>query len=187
MTRQIVVRPVTASGQLAPGWSARAQDLTITCSGALRSPVAQSNDVLYCSPSAASAIACWHAAAPSYAYCLTDPRSHTVNRFRLQDSAFPAPHPSELPPAPAALDLIDGSRCSVRIGGAAARLGVHPDWVPYYFCGSGEDIAVWAPTNAPTGGVLPGDGVWTVQTSATDGSKPLQTVGVGTAYFVGTA
>lgn len=186
-THQVVVRPVTSSGTLARGWSARSQNLTISCAGALFSPVAESGDVLYCSPSAASAIACWHASDRSYAYCLPDPRTHTVDRFRLNGTTFSAAHPAEFPPAPQALDLVDGTRCSIRIGGAAARLQVHPDWVPYYFCGAGEDTAVWAQQSAADGGVRRADGLWTVQASAADGTAPLRTIGVANAYFVATA
>jgi len=185
-TARVTVTPVTSDGRLASGWSAHAESTSIDCSAGMRSPVAESNDVLYCAPSAASAVACWHASDPAFAYCLTDPRGHTLVRYPLMRKAFPAAGPTELEARPDALDLADGTQCSIRDSGAAGDLGTHPDWVPYYFCGHASQLAVWAPQNSVTGGITHGDGAWTVQVAAGDGTTALRTVPIATAYYAGT-
>ena len=185
-TRTVVAKPVKAAGDLAPGWSASKQPLTIDCSAGTRSPVAEGDGVLYCQPSAATAVACWRAHAARAAYCLIDPRSHTVVQYALA-GAFPKAGPSELEPQPLALDLADGTRCALRDSGAAGRLQSHPDWVPYYYCGTGSDQAVWAAPNSVTSGITHGDGPWTVQLAPSDGATAPRTELVSTVYLVATA
>jgi len=185
-TRQVTLRPVTAAGTVAPGYSLRAGTVRIDCSSGQPSPVATSGAVLYCQPSAAAAIACWQAADRTHAYCLTDARATTVTEYPLR-GRFGSPRPAETEPVPMAMDLADGTRCAVRVGGAAARLAAHPDWVPYYYCGRGDVSAVWAAPYDPHGGILTGDGPWEVRLGSAGGTGSLRTLTVRTAYFVATA
>jgi hypothetical protein len=185
-TRQVTLRPVTAAGRPAPGWTVKAGGPTIDCSAGERSAAATTDGVLTCDPSAASASACWRAADGAHAYCLYDPRTRTLSEDTLQGGAFPAARPSEIPPAPLGVDLVGDVRCTQRDGGAASALAQHPDWVVYYYCGADAGDAVWAAPDAADGGVSRDDGPWSVQLASSDGSAKVREVLVGTAYFVAT-
>lgn len=175
-----VVRPVTSAGTPAPGWHATTQDLTITCAPASPSPVSITAGVAFCSPSAASALACWPSPG-AHALCLADVESKALNRFPVA-GAFPLP-PAAADPGPLSLELTDGSTCDYRDGGTGARLDANPSWVIYYYCSGNQ--AAFAPPDSSA--VDTGDPLWTVAVASADGTGAVRTVGVVAATFVGTA
>ncbi|HVT22367.1 MAG TPA: hypothetical protein VHE57_13375, partial [Mycobacteriales bacterium] len=80
-TVRVVVKPVTASGHPAPGFTVhRAKHAweRVDCSFKDPSVGAVSPDVEACSPSAAYAIACWKSADPGRVLCTRDPSSHAL-------------------------------------------------------------------------------------------------------------
>lgn len=182
-TERIVLRPVTAAGRPAGGFSVTSDtSVTIDCgspSTARPSPVAVDDDILVCSPSSAYAVACWNGAAPATAICFRDPWSPDLVEMTLSDS-FPAA-PALATAQPLGLVLSDGDRCLIRSGGVWNDLAAHPGWFGTYSCA--VNGAVWA---------AEGDGIdrssprWTVEVAPISGSGTLGTRGVVTAFLVGT-
>ena len=183
-TTQTVLRPVTAAGTAATGWTVRTSTQPITCSPAEPSPVAVTPGIAYCGPSAAFAIACWRADA-GHALCAVDSQ-HVLTRYPVSGT-FAVPSAPPDAPAPFTMTLADGASCTIRDGGTGTRLTIHPDWVQYYFCtdGAGHTTAVFAPPNGT--GVSASSPLWTVDVAADDGSGDITAVPVQTATFVGNA
>ncbi|HEX2901947.1 MAG TPA: hypothetical protein VHO01_00710 [Jatrophihabitans sp.] len=182
-TVQVVLRPVTARGTVASGWTAaRHLDESITClPGATdASPVAVNDNIDSCSPDAAYPVACWASATPHTALCLRSPFSKQVDLMST-GSAVPSAV-AAAQPTPIALVLHDGTLCTLRAGGAWTQLAGRPDLFGTYYCGS---MAVWAPAHSY--GINRSGASWTVQIARTNGQDQLSTVTVRTAYFVGTA
>jgi hypothetical protein len=181
-TRTIVVRPVTATGHVRPGFRVRAVAETVDCSYGGASPVSLSRNVDFCSPSAAYAVACWKAASRNHVLCLQDPTKHRLSRFRT-DKFAPAKRISHRVLSPMLIVLADGTRCAIRDGGAWGVLKHHPHMSGTYSCT--HHGVVWARANAPHGGVNESTSAWTVQT-AQFGAGHLVTRRITRAYFVGT-
>lgn len=179
-TIRTVARPVTSAGAAAPGWTVQNQTSSISCSPPEPSPVAVDRGILFCSPSAASAIACWRADS-GHALCAIDLARHLLIRYPLSGSFSAVGPPAH--PGPFALTLADGRSCTIRDGGTGENLTNHPDWVQYYFC-SGE-TAVYGPPNGI--GVDTSSPQWTVEVAPADGEGLVAPVPVRTATFVGTA
>lgn len=179
-TEQTVLRPVTAAGAAAPGWTVQDQATPIYCTPAEASPVAVDAGIAYCSPSAAFAIACW-AAGSGHALCAVDPVRHILARYPLSGGFAAAGRPAH--PAPFTMTLADGTSCTIRDGGTGENLTNHPDWAQYYFC-TGE-TAVFAPPNGT--GVNMASSPWTVEVAPASGEGDVHAVPVRTATFVGTA
>ncbi|TFD27917.1 hypothetical protein [Cryobacterium cryoconiti] len=184
-TERVVVRPVTAGGLPAAGFTAT-DDTTVTLDcgttalDARPSPVAVDDNILICSPSSAFTVACWPGPTPGFAACYRDPWSTEVVRL---------PTTAELPASvafaearPLGLLLGDGERCLIRSGGVWNDLDQHPGWYGTYSCS--DDRALWAGS---------GDGIdrtaprWTVNIAPISGTEPVRTQEVVTAYYVGTA
>ncbi|MGN6606166.1 MAG: hypothetical protein ACTHMS_04050 [Jatrophihabitans sp.] len=181
-TQRVIVRPVTAAHVPAAGFSAVTTSDGIFCSGHEASPAAVDANILECSPSAAYAPACWHAARPRYALCLRDARSHTLYRLPLVDGFGSAAPLHDRSP----LDLVlrNGTACQLRIGGAGGQLVGHPNLFATYYCSDGS--AVWAGITAYHSGIDESHPVWTVRTGR-PGTSTLTTRLVARAYLVGTA
>jgi len=131
-TRQVVVRPVTAAGAPAPGWTVRHEKGGAACWGASSSAV--SDGITACGPSALYLPSCWHSGARGL-LCLRDPGERVLVRIRLQ-GAYPtarAPHV----PVPQELVLGDGEHCEIRVGGAWGTVPGHPRWLGFYSCDHG--------------------------------------------------
>lgn len=185
VTHSVVVRPVTAAGHAASGFHVKVQHVSIDCSSADPSPGAIDRDIELCSPSAAYAIACWKAATPGRALCMRDPRSHRLSRIRLDGSFAKTAAINPRWRAPLALVLSDGTKCSIRDGGAWGMLRSHPKWTGAYSCD--KHGVVWAPPHAKHYGVDESSAAWTVHTASGSGHGRLTVRHVARAYFVGTA
>jgi hypothetical protein len=180
---RVVVRPVTAAGLPAHGYSVvREHDDGVLCTDG-PSPVAVDANIRFCGSSATNTVACWKSAVPSTVLCLRDPRTHTLARISYQLRFAPTPAPAH--PVPQALVLDDGTRCLVRDGGAWNLVAGHPSWVGWYYCPGAADVY------GPLGGI----GIdqttrnWTVRTvTFPAGKAPVVAMhSVETAYYVGTA
>lgn len=184
-TQQVVLRPVKRTGRVAPGYTLSIEPGgQLLCGGSstgLESPVAVDDGIMGCSPSAEYAVACWAGPTPDTARCFRDPWKHQVVQLTTQGplSSMRAPKV----PSPLGLELSDGARCSIRDGGAWGQLVGHPELFGTYGCSNGEDV--WAPSGSY--GVNRTHPLWTVRVADHAGRGSLHTVGVLTAYFVGTS
>lgn len=86
-------------------------------------------------------------------------------------------------PSPLGLQLADGSRCRLRIGGAWPELAGHPELFGSYFCSNG--VAAWG--LARQDGIDRSTPTWTVRVAPMSGRGTLRTVAVRAAYYAGTA
>lgn len=184
-THQVVLRPVTATGRVAPGYTlATEPDGQLLCGGssaASESPVAVDDGIEGCSPSAEYAVACWAGPTPNTARCFRDPWKRQVVQIGTEGPLSSVRAPEV--PSPLGLELSDGARCSIRDGGAWGQLVGHPELYGTYSCSNGEDV--WAPRDSY--GVNRTHPLWTVRLANDAGRGPLHAVGVLTAYFVGTS
>ena len=183
-TERVVIRPVTAAGLPAPGFSVTEDtSVTVDCGATSLaprpSPVAVDDDILACLPSSAYAVACWPDPSPSSVVCYGDPWEKSLVRMPTVGSV-PA---VSAPPQAQALGLLlsDGDRCRIRSGGVWNDLVQHTGWYGTYSCEGGE--AIWAES---ADGVDRSSPRWTVEVAPISGAGPLRTRGVATAYFVGT-
>lgn len=160
-TQQTTLRPVTTAHHVAAGYHLVNAGGSIDCQMAPASPVAVNDNIVECSPSAAYAVACWHAAKPGFALCLRDPFGNEVDRIRaLHFSGNHVAAPKH--PAPFGLVLDNGAKCSIRDGGAWGSPKQHPKWVGFYSCTKGG--AVYAPISSRDG-INQSHPSWTVWTS----------------------
>lgn len=186
-TRQIVLRPVTSAGRAAPGYTTAFDppDEELNCGGsrpgAGPSPVAVDAGIVSCGPSAAYALACWNGSSATTALCYRDPWRREVTQIHT-GGRLPAERASELP-LPLGLELSDGTRCSLRDGGAWATLDVRHDMFGIYSCRNG--MAVWASSSSDI--IDRSRALWNVRLAPMSGHGELHTATVRTAYFVGTS
>ena len=80
------------------------------------------------------------------------------------------------------MTLSNGTRCTIRDGGAWNGLAGHPGWYGTYYCNQNE--AVWGKGSAY--GIDAAHPLWSATTAPFNGNGPLVTRTVTTAYFVGT-
>lgn len=180
-TTTVVLRPVTAKGYPAPGFTVVPESgVQVLCGPPVDpSPGAVDGDILECSPSAEYAVACWPSHRAGYVLCLRDPWSKTLAEIAavaVPKVAAPAK------PRPLAMMLSNGTRCDFRNGGAWNSLEGHPGWYGTYSCAS--DQAVWG--QGSESGIDTAHPQWTVSTAPLGGNGPLVMRTVATAYFVGT-
>jgi hypothetical protein len=182
-TRQVVVRPVTTTGQPAHGWTVRHVRGRASCDEA--SPSAKADAIATCSPSALYLPSCWQQVAepgvkstPPMMLCLRDPAGHQLVQVRL-DGAFPTVTAPQRP-APQALLLGDGESCQIRVGGAWGTVPKHRRWVGFYSCDGGD---VYGPPRS--GGIDRSRATWRVRLLESDGT--VVTRNVRKATYVGTA
>ncbi|HKC29855.1 MAG TPA: hypothetical protein VKB75_17705 [Jatrophihabitans sp.] len=184
-TARIVVRPVTASGQVRAGFTVTGQpNQQVDCSFRDPSPAAVSPNIEFCSPSAEYAVACWKAALPHRVLCMRDPRTDHLVRIPRIGAFAPTPVAPAAQRAPLVMKLLDGDFCSIRSGGAGGSLLGHPNLFITYYCVHAG--AVWAAMTPRHEGVNESRPSWTVQT-ARPGQHTLVTRHVVKAWFVGTA
>jgi hypothetical protein len=187
VTKQVVVRPVTRAGHAATGFRVKSQSAaSVDCGTPPEpSPGAVDPNIDECGPSYLYAIACWKSARPHHAVCMRDPSSRRLYRIPLMGSFAKASLAKPARRAPLLLVLSDGTRCSIRDGGAWGQRKGHPNWAGTYSCT--RHGIVWAPENAAHNGVHEATSSWWVYTGAAGGRGPLTVRTVATAYFVGTA
>lgn len=171
-----VVRPVTAAGTPAAGWTVHRERGRASCDGAAVSAVRAG--IVSCSPSAAYLPACWRSGHHTV-LCLRNPLEHTLVRMRYV-GAFPqVAKPAT--PTPLAMRLFDGHTCRLRVGGAWATPKDHPRWVGYYSCDDGGDV--YGPRRDD--GVIRTHPLWWVR--EVYDLTTVQHRALRTAYLVGTA
>jgi hypothetical protein len=187
LTRQVVIRPVTAAGRVAAGFTlAPSQDSKgeLICSGPDAdtgpSGAAVDDGIVACGPSSSYALACWNGRLPRTALCLRDPWQRTVVRLAVRDP-MPAVAAAPRVASPLGLELSDGTRCARRSGGAWVQPAGYPQLVGTYLCTGGRTL--WGAY--PPDGIDRTHGLWTVRVWSGTGS--LRTMPVRTVYFVGTA
>ena len=135
-----------------------------------------------CSPHAASAHFCWGTTGTVDLVCSWDPRSKELHRYTatepLTDTAAPAD------PVPWGLDLADGLKCDVRLGGALAG---RPDgYFAAYVC-DGQTYVLGNSTDPVVDTSGPQWIVKVGELSTTAASlPPPEPIGVVTAYFAAT-
>jgi hypothetical protein len=180
-----IVRPVNASGHAQAGFTVGPpfQRFPIDCSFDYESVGALSPNIEWCSPTAATAIACWKAAAAHKALCLTDVFEPELSRFQLRGRFAPSSVRPAEERAPLGLLLANGDRCWIRDGGAWEYLPHHPNLFGTYSCE--HNRAVYAVAGAPHEGVNESQPSWTVRT-AHYGHRTLVTRHVVQAWFVAT-
>lgn len=183
-TQRIVVRPVTSSGHASPGFTVRRQRKDqIDCSERDPSAGAVSRNIEQCSPSYEYAVACWKAAGHGQALCLRDPSTTRLAKIGTAGRFAATSRASRAQRAPLLIELTDGTRCSIRDGGAWGVQKSHPKWFGTYSCS--HHGVVWAPPKAHHYGVNESQPSWTVRTGSDHGR--LVTRHIARAYFVGTA
>jgi hypothetical protein len=183
-TQRVVIRPVTATGRLAEGFTAvPGTQGPAECTGTSgpASPAAVDGGIVECSPAFLDAVACWRASTARSVLCYRDPWS---TQLTLLPTDGPVAAAAALrTPSPLGLLLADGTRCWLRIGGAWSRLDGHPELFGTYGCQN--QIAVWGRADAD--GIDRSGPVWTVRLAPMSGHGTLRTVAVRTGYYVGTA
>lgn len=131
-THRVVVRPVTATGKPAPGWSVhREAGKLLGCDTESSSAVDPGIDS--CWPMYLYAASCWRSSSTSVlCFQLGGHRLARITfRGKFHRSA-PARHVR-----PQVLRLYDGQTCSIHVGGAWPPAPGHPRWFGYYACGHG--------------------------------------------------
>jgi hypothetical protein len=183
-TQRVVSRPVTAAGRPAPGYRVTVETSPrLDCSAGEPSPVAVDQDIVYCTPDYADAVACWKSSSAHHVLCLRDARHKTLVKLRVSG---PTAGTSALPKrAPLDVQLNSGVTCALRVGGAGTSLKQHPSWSIFYFCSHG--LAIWAPLNATNWGLNRAHPVWTAHVAASSGGKRVAKRGLSRTWFVGTA
>ena len=186
-TQRVVIRPVTATGHVAAGFtlapphSGDRVDCGGTALGVSPSAVAVDDGIAGCSPSAEYAVACWNGPVPNTALCFRDPWLRVV--AELPDQGRLPVEKAPAVPSPLGLTLRDGSHCMIRDGGAWSSLDGHPDAFGTYSCADG--LVVWG--TGRSDGIDRSHSLWTVQVAPGSGHGALRTMSVRTAYLVGTA
>ncbi|HMC69779.1 MAG TPA: hypothetical protein VKJ07_11550, partial [Mycobacteriales bacterium] len=184
-TAQVVIRPVTSTGQVVAGFSVTSEPTgSVDCSTKQPSPGAVSPNIEFCSPSAEYAIACWRALLQNRVLCMRDPRTKDVYRIPRIGAFASTPVASVFYRAPLVMKLGDGDFCSIRDGGAWGTLNGHPNLYGTYSCVNAG--IVWAYNSSAHFGVDETHPIWTVAT-APAGNHTLVTRHVVKAWFVGTA
>jgi hypothetical protein len=184
-THTVTVLPVTSTGHAASGFHVTNESGEIDCSFADPSPGALAANIEECSPSVAYAIACWKAAKAHDALCLRNPSSHHLFRIHLMGSFASTPAPTAALRAPLLIVLTDGTKCTIRDGGAWGTLASHPKWNGSYSCTKHGDV--WAPPSSKRYGVNEAASSWTVHTASATGTGGLTVRHIKRAYFVGTS
>ena len=181
-TDRIVVRPVSWSGQVSPGYTVSTeQNSSIDCTFPSPSPAAVDRDILFCSPDVEYAVACWLSRTPHRTLCLRDARKQqlvSIHRNGAMAQAFPFKVR-----APLEVVLGNGTLCTFRAGGAGSSLQGHPNWAVSYYCRNNS--AIWTPMNAKNYGIDRSHALWTARTAPSNGHGPLTTRSVTRAWFVG--
>jgi hypothetical protein len=150
------------------------------------SPSAVSNNIYYCSPSAAGAGTCWPSA-PGSLLCVDNPWDKRLHRVTYGGSLPPVQPTAS--PGPFALVLDDGTRCLFRNGGAWG--GRDDGYVGVYGCAdpSANLAVLWLPGQGAGTCIDRSAPVWTVKVgqlgTPTTRFSPPQTRAVTTVWFAG--
>ena len=175
-TRIVVVRPVTAQGTPAAGYSVSAEQVEAVerCHA---SPYMRESGVYECSPSAANAVACMKSTHGTL-LCLFSTDSHMLHRVRPTDALPAVTAPAD--PVPLGLSLTSRVRCTAYYNGTnptAGRL--------FAVYGCSQHVGIFAANFQHPFDVSTAQ--WTAHLFNADGSGAERRGYVQTAYYVGTA
>ena len=132
------VRPVTGTGEPAAGWTVVPEYIPVSCGDP--SPASVSDNVHYCSPTAAAADVCWPRPDGAAVLCLRDPWETTLHELPVLDGAT-TQVTAVSDPAPLGLELADGTRCRLRNGGSWSGHPEDETLAGFYWCPTGESDA----------------------------------------------
>lgn len=182
-TIKTIIRPVNAAGYARPNYTVHAEPTNhVNCSLPDPAPSAVSPNIEACSPTVASAFACWKAAAAHKILCVRNPRVRALYRIS-RDGPFA---PTALAPkderAPLSMVLANGDYCSFDTNGTGAIRDGHPLWRETYNCNG--DKFLWMRPGAHHYGVFERFPDWTVIEAGASG--PIVARHVLRAWFVGT-
>ena len=110
--------------------------------------------------------------------CLRDVTDKSLVRVRYRGTIPEVAAPAT--PSPQELELADGERCTLRVGGAWGTVPSHPRWVGFYSCDEGS---VYGPPNGD--GIQRTDDGWRARVVDTDGDVTRRAVRAD--VLVGTA
>ncbi|MEV0366928.1 hypothetical protein [Nocardia fusca] len=174
---------VDASGRPADGFdvSGTAPADRLDCSKAMSSRSATSPGVYHCGASADAADICWAAAGGTELLCADDPWNRGLRWYSVEPRLEPIGKIAD--PEPWALELADGRRCRIRVGGAWG--GRADGLMGAYSCTGGAEVVLQPSdarsaldTSAPTWHIRLGG----LGAGAPD-LPPPTIVDVRTAYF----
>ncbi|MEE6138143.1 hypothetical protein SKC41_17650 [Mycobacterium sp. 050128] len=185
-TQQITTVAVGSKGQAVNGYREMPTEGNVPfVEGCEASPSAVADDVYSCAPSAAGAGTCWPST-PGSLLCVDDPWDQRLHRVTYNGQLPPVRPPAS--PEPYALALDDGTRCSLRNGGAWG--GRDDGYVGAYWCGNASaGLVVLCLQNAPTCIDDRTGPTWTVKIGQLGAPgahlPPPQTRAVASAWFAG--
>jgi len=183
-TVKTVVRPVTAGGHVAAGFTLHNQpNHSVNCSAQSPSPGAVSPNIEVCKPLSEYAIACWKSAVAHRALCMRNAKSKDVYQIPRTGAFAPTPIAPAAYRAPLLIKLGDGDYCAIGVGTAVGTLTTHPSLYGTYGCLRAG--YVWSPVTGKHFGVNESNPLWKVRT-APSGNHQLVTKIVVQAWFVGT-
>ena len=188
-TAVVNVAAADAAGVPMPGFTIaddQGSNSPVDCSSGSPDPAAVGVNTHDCSPHAASAHFCWGTTGTVDLVCSWDPRSTELHRYTatepLTDTAAAAD------PVPWGLDLADGRKCDVRLGGAFS--GRPDNYTVAYVCDGAAATYVLGNSTDPV--VDTSGPQWIVKVGGLSHSPtvtslpPLEPIGVLTAYFAAT-
>lgn len=182
-TEVIDLIAVGKNGQPRAGWTvdeSRADDVVMCGDDWMASRSAVSPDIYECSPSAAGAHTCWPSAdKPSGLLCGIDPWEQTLVRYTSNMPLQPVAAPKD--PQPWGLELADGTKCTLRHGGAWG--GRSDGYLGAYSCEKPDVFVLAKDSNA----VDTSTKTWTVKVgglaAGDQALPPPETVSLRRAYF----
>lgn len=138
---------VDASGRPADGFdvSGTAPAGRLDCTNGTSSRSATSPGIYHCGASADAADICWARASGAELMCADDPWNRELRWYSVEPRLEPIGKTAE--PEPWALELADGRRCRIRVGGAWG--GRADGLVGAYSCTGGAEV-VLQPSDART-------------------------------------
>ncbi|MFM9378268.1 hypothetical protein [Gordonia sp. VNK21] len=182
-TQVVTVIAVGADGQPRDGWSVSADAPgQVQCGAPAYSTRSATTGGMYdCTPNAAGAHTCWPAKpGDTGLLCAFDPWETVLHRFTADAPLTPVTRPDD--PWPWALELADGTRCTLRYGGAWG--GRSDDLRGAYGCSGTDDVVLTEVNQNPVGSSA---AQWTVRVGQLGSGTPdlpaPTVVGVTTAYF----
>jgi len=185
-TQVITAVAVGPDGQPINGYQEAPSDgnVAIVSDCTTPSPSAVAANIYYCSPSAAGASTCWPSKSGSL-LCVDNPWDKRMHQVTYGDP-LPPVQPTAAP-EPFAMVLDDGTRCTIRNGGAWG--GRDDGYEGTYYCGDSSPNRYLLGRGAGSG-IDRSTPAWTVQVgqlgTPTTHFPPAQTRAVTTAWFAGT-
>jgi pimeloyl-ACP methyl ester carboxylesterase len=156
VTEVVEVVPIDTSGNPTPEYTVEPRNQTVDCSYAEPSPSSVGTDIAWCGGTADAADVCWVLSDRITLLCGHDPWEQVL--YELQADAPVDAIAANPDPLPWALELANGMRCRLRIGGAWG--GRSDGLIGWYGCGTDARV-VLGPQEGPP--IDQSQAAWTVQ------------------------